>query len=99
MTNEPYLSLRTKNCIVTGEPATVFSGHVRLRVAGPIQSNFAMPILVLGVTTGFKDKSTLDAATADERGCHGNWKMEYGLTADSHGWPGDNVEITFEYSK
>lgn len=67
----PVLDLITERCIVTGEPATVFSGHL---YAADAEGN---PVRI---AAGFKDSETLDEAMVSAvAGCFGQWREEYGL--------------------
>jgi hypothetical protein len=65
------VDLITERCIVTGEPAKHFSGH--LTAVDP-EGN---PIRI---TAGFRDAETLDEAMVSAvAGCFGQWREEYGL--------------------
>ena len=83
-----YLSLQTENCIVTGEKATCWTGHV---VAKTFEHD------KVSIEAGFKDMETLEAGFKDMEtlenvqaknkgsvGCFGDWKAEDGLQV---AWP------------
>ena len=83
-----YLSLQTANCIVTGEKATCWTGHV---VAKTFEHD------KVSIEAGFKDMETLEAGFKDMEtlenvqaknkgsvGCFGDWKAEDGLQV---AWP------------
>ena len=73
-----YLSLQTANCIVTGEKATCWTGHV---VAKTFEHD------KVSIEAGFKDMETLEDVQAKNKGsvgCFGDWKAEDGLQV---AWP------------
>ena len=93
-----YLSLQTANCIVTGEKATCWTGHVVAKTFEhdkvSIEAGFKdMETLEAGfkdmetLEAGFKDMETLENVQAKNKGsvgCFGDWKAEDGLQV---AWP------------
>lgn len=70
----PHISLKTEKCIVTGEPANVYTGHV---IA--YHSNDDVNVSVLA---GFKDVATSETTKSSFGGCFGEWKPEHGIAVD-----------------
>ena len=81
-----YIDFRTVNCIVTGKPATVWTGHVVATASGRIDGERQMPLVEIGVTAGFATDEVKNAAKSDDRGCFGEWKPSDGLKWDSWGF-------------
>lgn len=73
------LPLQTKNCIVTGKPATVFSGHVLAKTFDVVGR-----LVTISVIAGFVDSETHRGLTS-HKGCFGEWKPEYGIEFDEWG--------------
>jgi hypothetical protein len=75
------LSLQTTRCIVTGEPATIWSGYVVAQTWSRevMEGCECAPVLI---TAGFKDIATYRAATSDGCGGHGMWKPEDGVEVE-----------------
>lgn len=64
------LDLATERCIVTGEPAMVYTGHL-LALLDDVR---------VKISAGFKDSETAADLTMSSNGCYGNWREEYGIT-------------------
>lgn len=77
------ISLRTQNCIVTGKPAEVFTGHVVADCFGPLSA-----VARVAITAGFDCSKTYEALACDRTGCFGEWKPEYGVKVDDY-WPSE----------
>lgn len=87
------IELEVKNCIVTGEPATFFTGHLIARTDRPLtdeekQLRRDNPFSVPGrdvwivVGAGFRDSHVcqeFQRTRQDNGPCYGEWKFEYGL--------------------
>lgn len=76
------ISLQTSRCIVTGEPATIWTGHVIATGYGAIRDDGRMPILKVGILAGFSSHEASKSAPSDALGCYGEWKQEHGLMLD-----------------
>lgn len=81
-----FIEFRTVNCIVTGLPAQVHTGHVLATAAGAIDSLQQMRLPTIGVSAGFANDEVMRAAKSDDRGCFGEWKPSDGLKWDSWGF-------------
>lgn len=79
------IALHTKYCIVTGKPATCWTGHLSGKGYGPIRDDGRMPLLTVGVIAGFADYETSQQAKSDGFGCFGDFEHKYGLAHDSIG--------------
>jgi hypothetical protein len=76
--------LRTEKCIVTGEKATVFCGHVIIRSLFNLTFDKHVDSSVLA---GFKDQETFEKTSwvktpGEESGYLGEWKPEYGIQVE-----------------
>lgn len=75
------LAMRTSKCIVTGEPAKVFTGHLLLESYGPIDAEFRIKIRKFLVIAGFASSEQINHRKSDVTGCFGDWSPEMGLSA------------------
>jgi len=73
------LSLSTTNCIVSGRPAKLWTGHVLARVSGPVDGDGRVKFFEIGVIAGFVDEVTMLQVKSNKFGCYGNWKEADGL--------------------
>lgn len=81
-----YVGFQVKNCIVTGEPAKVFTGHVVAQVYSQKDDCWKAVYRPLLVIAGFKDDETLKKAHEHNQGaCFGDWKKEFGIEATYYG--------------
>jgi hypothetical protein len=81
-----HVGFRTANCIITGEPATAWTGHVMAKSLGGAKgSGCEFHVYPISITAGFKDGATMNQANADNPdSCFGLWKEAYGVEeADS----------------
>lgn len=77
------VSLSTTNCIVTGKPARIWTGHVLVRTSGKMRRGYANSrTVIVSVTAGFISEATARTIKCDDVGCFGDWKPEYGLRVD-----------------
>lgn len=66
-----FISLYTKNCIVTGKPAKLFTGHVIMSFCGE-----DMPVIA-----GFEDRAVMNSVSNldGKSGYFGKWNPTHGL--------------------
>lgn len=77
------ICMETERCIVTGEPAHCWSGHLVAKANGAIRDDGTMPIFTVAVVAGFKDHETSKLVQSNGNGCLGEWKPEYGVRLSS----------------
>lgn len=86
------VSFRTKNCIVTGKPATMWTGHVIYSGYGPIRSSDKQLVLQkCSVTSGFATRDDMSKVASDDCGCHGHWKPADGIEAEVYASTGMQI--------
>jgi hypothetical protein len=74
--------LYTTNCIVTGKPATIYTGHVIIpNLFVGLDERTNSQYLNVSVIAGFCDNETCDRAKSGG-GCFGDWKPEYGIKVE-----------------
>lgn len=83
-----FVNFMTTNCIVTGEPAQIYTGHVVARGAGEIYDQYQMRLPMIGVTAGFASREISESVVSDEFGCYGLWKPQYGIKWESSPYEG-----------
>lgn len=74
-----FITLKTEKCIVTGEPATCWTGHVLAETLGSSFDGHA----IVAVIAGFANKETIERTPSDGGGCYGEWKKEFGVFVDA----------------
>lgn len=72
-----FASFKTKNCIVTGKPATLFTGHVLMET---LDRNGRS--VVVSILAGFADSKIYESAVCGKAGCYGEWKPTFGAKLD-----------------
>ena len=65
--------LYTKNCVVTGKPATIWTGHVKLNRCFINNGHYEN----ICVIAGFVDNEICNEAEMNQDGCFGDYKSEY----------------------
>lgn len=78
------LDLSTERCIVTGEKAFVFTGHL---LAVDVEGQ------TIKVMAGFRDSETSESIRSTPGGCFGDWRGEYGIQ-HSPMEPDDSFDLT-----
>jgi hypothetical protein len=77
------ISLRTTKCIVTGETATVWSGHFRAKVYGTVRDDGRIEKHEVAVLAGFANSDVcMSADWSDKNGCFGEWEEKHGIAID-----------------
>jgi hypothetical protein len=81
-----FLGVSTINCIVTGEPATCWTGYVVGKTFARLNGLGQAVYTTIIVTAGFANRALMDEACKKSRTVEGfgNWKPSDGLM-DSHG--------------
>lgn len=70
-------SYGTENCIVCGEPARIFRGHVIAKEKMALGNLIDMQVLA-----GFCSNECNNTLTSDENGCFGTYSKKMGLVED-----------------
>lgn len=70
------------NCVTTGKPATLWTGHVRAEAFSEVLQSFSCKIVPVMITAGHASRREMQA----NRSCYyGEWKREHGLMLDHGG--------------